>query len=91
MIDGYSHQLPDIDPEETREWIDSLDAVVGRIGTQRAGFLIARILERAQELRIGTAPTINTPYVNTIPVDQQPWFPGDEAIERRIRRWIRWR
>ncbi|MSY70424.1 MAG: pyruvate dehydrogenase (acetyl-transferring), homodimeric type [Actinobacteria bacterium] len=90
MIDGYSHQLPDIDPEETREWIDSLDAVVGRIGTQRAGFLIARILERAQELRIGTAPTINTPYVNTIPVDQQPWFPGDEAIERRIRRWIRW-
>ncbi len=90
MIDGYSHQLPDIDPQETREWIDSLDAVVGRIGTQRAGFLIARILERAQELHIGTAPTINTPYVNTIPVDQQPWFPGDEAIERSIRRWIRW-
>ena len=90
MIDGYSHQLPDIDPQETREWMDSLDAVVGRVGTQRAGFLIARLLERAQQLHIGTAPTINTPYVNTIPVDQEPWFPGDEAIERRIRRWIRW-
>jgi pyruvate dehydrogenase E1 component len=90
MIDGYSHQLPDIDPQETREWIDSLDAVVGRAGTQRAGFLVARLLERAQQLEIGTAPTINTPYVNTIPVHQQPWFPGDEEIERRIRRWIRW-
>ena len=90
MIDGYSHQLPDIDPQETREWTDSLDAVVNRVGTRRAGFLIARLLERAQQLHIGTAPTINTPYVNTIPVDQQPWFPGDEEIERRIRRWIRW-
>ena len=90
MIDGYSHQLPDIDPQETREWIDSLDAVVGRAGTQRARFLVARLLERAQELNIGTAPTINTPYVNTIPPGEQPWFPGDEGIERRIRRWIRW-
>ena len=43
MIDGYSHQLPDIDPQETREWMDSLDAVVGRVGTQRAGFLIIEI------------------------------------------------
>jgi pyruvate dehydrogenase E1 component len=90
MTDGYSRQLPDTDPQETREWIDSLDAVVGRAGTQRARFLMSRLLERAHELQVGTAPTINTPYVNTIPPGAEPWFPGDEAIERGIRRWIRW-
>jgi pyruvate dehydrogenase E1 component len=90
LIDGYTHQLPDVDPQETREWMESLDAVVGRAGTQRAGFLVARLLERAQQLDIGTAPTINTPYINTIPPHEQPWFPGDEELERRIRRWIRW-
>ena len=90
MIDGYTHQLPDVDPQETREWMESLDAVVGRAGAQRAGFLMARLLERAQALNVGTAATINTPYINTIPPHEQPWFPGDESIERRIRRWIRW-
>ena len=49
MMDGYSHQLPDIDPQETREWTDSLDAVVGRVGTQRAGFLIARCTRKLQK------------------------------------------
>src|SRR5690606_8635558 len=90
MIDGFSRQLPDVDPQETREWIDSLDAVVNRAGTQRARFLVARVLERAQQLEIGTPPAINTPYVNTIPPSAQPWFPGDEGLERSIRRWIRW-
>ena len=93
MIDGYSHQLPDVDPQETREWIDSLDAVAARAGTQRARFLLARLLEQAQRLNIGLAPSINTPYVNTIPPGDQEeeyWFPGDELMERRLRAFIRW-
>lgn len=90
IIDGFAHQLPDIDPEETEEWLDSLDAVVDQRGEVRARYLMARLLERARERAIGTPATVSTPYVNTIPVDREPWFPGDEDLERSIRRFVRW-
>ena len=90
MADLFTQQLPDKDPDETREWLDSLDAVTSRGGKVRARYLMSRLLERAAELEIGTAPTVQTPYINTIPTEQQPWFPGDEHIERRIRAYIRW-
>jgi len=90
IIDGFAHQLPDIDPTETEEWLDSLDAVVDQRGGARAQYLMARLLERARERSIGTPASVSTPYVNTIPVAQEPWFPGDEDLERRIRRHIRW-
>ena len=90
MIDNFSHQLPDIDPDETTEWLDSLDAVIDASGNTRARYLVNRLLERGQERQLGTAATVNTPYVNTIPSENQPWFPGDEVLERRIRAIIRW-
>ncbi len=90
IIDGFVHQLPDIDPEETREWLDSLDAVVGAHDPSRARFLIAKLLERARELQVGVPAQVATPYVNTIPAAEEPWFPGDEQLERRIRAYIRW-
>ena len=90
IIDGFSRQLPDIDPEETEEWLDSLDAVVDQRGQARAQYLMARLIDRARELSIGTPASISTPYVNTIPPEREPWFPGDEDLERRIRRYIRW-
>src|SRR5439155_7140361 len=90
IFDGFSHQVPDIDPEETREWVDSFDAVVDAHGRTRARFLLMKLLERALEQQIGFPATVSTPYVNTIPADQEPWFPGDEHIERRIRAYIRW-
>jgi pyruvate dehydrogenase E1 component len=90
MIDGYTHQLPDTDPVETKEWLDSLDAVVSRAGKERARYLVAKLLERSQELQVGLPPMTYTPYVNTIPSEDQPWFPGDEHLERRIRAFIRW-
>ena len=90
VIDGFTHQLPDGDPEETREWIDSFDALVGRAGRSRARFMLASLMERAGELNVGSAPPTWTPYVNTIATGDQPWFPGDEHIERRIRAFIRW-
>ena len=90
MIDGYFHQLPDIDPDETREWMESLEAVAGERGRTRARFLISSLMQRARELQIGYPATISTPYVNTIPAEEQAWFPGDEHLERRIRRFVRW-
>jgi len=88
--DGFVHQLPDSDPGETQEWLDSLDAVVDEHGTSRARFLMSKLLERAGQLQVGTPATVSTPYVNTIPAEDEPFFPGDEHLERRIRAFIRW-
>jgi pyruvate dehydrogenase E1 component len=90
IFDGFVHQLPDVDPGETREWLDSLDAVVETHGKTRARYLLSTLLERARELQVSFPATVSTPYVNTIPREQEPWFPGDEHIERRIRAYIRW-
>ena len=90
MIDGFVHQLPDIDPAETQEWLDSLDAVVGAQGKTRARFLVSKLLERARQLQVGVPATVSTPYVNTISPEEEPFFPGDEDLERRIRAFIRW-
>ncbi len=90
MAVNFSHQLPDTDPDETREWLDSLDAVVNASGRQRGRYLLRRLLDRADELDMGLPGTVQTPYVNTIPTADQPFFPGDESIERRIRAFIRW-
>ena len=90
IIDGFFHQLPDVDPTETREWLDSLESVADYRGKSRARFLMASLLRRASELQIGTPATVSTPYLNTIPAEEQAWFPGDEHLERRIRRFVRW-
>ncbi len=89
-IDGFVHQLHDADPAETGEWLDSLDTVVAERGTTRAKFLMAKLLERAHEMSLGVPGSISTPYINTIPPEEEPEYPGDEAIEKRIRRFIRW-
>ncbi|MGA0788689.1 MAG: pyruvate dehydrogenase (acetyl-transferring), homodimeric type, partial [Ilumatobacteraceae bacterium] len=90
IFDGYVHQLPDTDPGETEEWLDSLDAVVDTHGKTRARFLLSRLLSHANARQVSFPATVSTPYVNTIPREQEPWFPGDEHIERRIRAFIRW-
>jgi pyruvate dehydrogenase E1 component len=90
IIDGFVHQLPDTDPNETREWLDSLDAVVDAHGKGRARFLLAQLMDRARELQVGAPASVSSPYVNTIPAEEEPWFPGDEHLERRIRAFIRW-
>jgi pyruvate dehydrogenase E1 component len=90
IFDGISHQLPDIDPTETDEWVDSFDAVLEVHGKARARFLLMKLLERAKETQVGFPATVSTPYVNTIPASQEPTFPGDEETERRIRAYMRW-
>lgn len=89
-FDASVHQLPDTDPGETAEWLDSLDAVVDTHGKNRARYLLARLLARAEESEVSFPTTVSTPYVNSIPREHEPWFPGDEHIERRIRAYIRW-
>ncbi|MFD7158072.1 pyruvate dehydrogenase (acetyl-transferring), homodimeric type [Kribbella sp. NPDC059898] len=83
-------QLPDIDPDETREWVESLDAVLDERGKARARFLMLKLIERARERQVGVPALRSTDYINSIPPEREPWFPGDEHIERRIRAFIRW-
>jgi pyruvate dehydrogenase E1 component len=90
FVDGFIHSLPDVDPEETREWVDSLDSVIDGRGKVRARYLLARLMQRAREQGVGVPSMVGTPYINTIPPEQEPWFPGDEYLERRIRAFIRW-
>ncbi len=90
FIDGFVHSLPDIDPQETGEWLDSLDSVIDIGGRARARYLLARLMERAREQGVGVPAMVTSDYINTIPPEQEPWFPGDEVLERRIRAYIRW-
>ena len=90
ISDGLPTQLPDIDPDETREWVDSFDAVTRTRGRERARYLMLRLLERAREQQVGVPGLRSTDYINTIPPEREPWFPGDEYVERRIRAYIRW-
>jgi len=90
ITDGLPSQLPDTDPAETAEWLESLDAVVNEQGRTRARYLLLRLLARARQQAIGVPSLTSTDYINTIPPDEEPWFPGDEYVERRIRAYIRW-
>ena len=90
ISDGLPSQLPDVDPSETAEWLDSLDAVVDRAGRGRARFLMLKLLERAREKQVGVPALRSTDYINTISPEREPWFPGDEHVERRIRAYVRW-
>ena len=88
--DGLAAHLPDIDPDETAEWLESFDAALKGGGQQRARYLMLRLLEKAREGGVGIPSLTSTDYVNTIPTEREPWFPGDEEVERRYRAWIRW-
>ncbi len=89
-FETFLHQVPDIDPDETTEWLESLDAVTSERGKTRARYLLGRLNERGRALQLGQSDIISTDYINTIPTESQPFFPGDEDIERRIRAYVRW-
>jgi len=88
--EGMPTQLPDIDVDETKEWVESLDALVDERGRERARYVMLKLLERARERNVGVPALRSTDYINTIPPVREPWFPGSEDIERRIRAYIRW-
>ncbi|MCX6428296.1 MAG: pyruvate dehydrogenase (acetyl-transferring), homodimeric type [Actinobacteria bacterium] len=88
--DHVVDQLVDTDPQETAEWHASFDAALANAGPVRARYLMLSLLQRAQEKNVGISNLRTTDYINTIPPEREPAFPGDEAIERRIRAFIRW-
>jgi pyruvate dehydrogenase E1 component len=90
ISDGLPSQLPDVDPTETQEWLDSFDSLVDTAGRPRARFLMLKLLERAREKSVGVPALRSTDFINTIPPEREPWFPGDEHVERRIRAYVRW-
>ena len=80
----------DTDSQETREWLDALEAVIEQEGPERAHFLIERLVELGRLAGINQPYCANTEYINTIPVDRQVIAPGDYAIENKIRSYVRW-
>ncbi len=82
--------INDNDPQETHEWLDALTGVIAQEGTERAHFLIQQMIAQARAAGIDIPYSATTEYINTIPVDRQPKYPGDTAIEIRIRNFLRW-
>ncbi|WGE68388.1 pyruvate dehydrogenase (acetyl-transferring), homodimeric type [Actinobacillus equuli subsp. haemolyticus] len=80
----------DVDPFETKEWLESLDSLIRVEGVERAQFIIDELLSQARKDGVPVQSGVTTAYVNTIPVSAQPAYPGDHKIERRIRSAVRW-
>ncbi len=82
--------IPDIDPQETQEWIEALEAVLEREGPERTHFLLEKLIDKARRSGAYLPYSANTAYLNTIPPSQEERSPGDAALEWRIRSLIRW-
>src|SRR5690554_708654 len=80
----------DPDPQETAEWRDSLSSLVEHGGAARARQILDDLTQQSRAMRIDWRPNLITPYVNSIPVESQPPFPGDLAIEERLASIMRW-
>ncbi len=83
-------QIPDIDAVETQEWLEALEAVIETEGVERAHFLLEQMIDKARRSGANLPYSANTAYVNTIPTHMEAPIPGDQAIEDRIRSFIRW-
>ena len=90
LAGGLPTQYVDVDPQETAEWIESFDNLVAAQGNYRARYVMLSLLRRAAERNVGVPSLRSTDYINTIPPEREPWFPGDEDIEKKIRRINRW-
>src|SRR5699024_4501964 len=90
ISDGVASYMHDSDPEETSEWMDSLDGLLDETSPERARYLMLRLLERATAKRVPAASVTSTAVVKTIADTVEPEFPGDEELEKRYRHWISW-
>ncbi|MGA0127985.1 MAG: pyruvate dehydrogenase (acetyl-transferring), homodimeric type [Burkholderiales bacterium] len=82
--------LSDDDPQETQEWLDSLDSVIKKEGPERAHFLLEQLVEKARRSGAHLPYSANTAYINTIPIGNEIKSPGDHELEHRIRSYVRW-
>jgi hypothetical protein len=85
MYDAFRNQLPDSDAEETQEWLEALDQVIDSTSPARARYLMNRLLFHARTRRIGLPAQVSTDYINTISPEEEPYFPGNEEVEHKIR------
>jgi pyruvate dehydrogenase E1 component len=85
-----ANEHPDQDPQETREWLDALDSVIEKEGTERAHYLIQRMIDEARRAGTFLPFSATSDYINTIPPEKQVKFPGDLTIEQRIHGYTRW-
>ena len=83
-------RFDDIDPTETREWLESIDSVLNQHGPERAHYLLNQMIDFARRSGAYLPYSPNTAYLNTIATGKQPEYPGDRSIERRIEAYIRW-
>jgi hypothetical protein len=90
LEEAFLSQVLDVDPAETAEWLDSFQYVLKSKGPDRAKYLLTMLQKKATLEGVGIPTAANTPYVNTIPVDKQPVYPGNRELERRIKSIIRW-
>ena len=90
MMKRPGKQIPNFDEIEIQDWIESLDYVIRNRGAQRANVILDQLRAYAHQRGVQTPFSANTPYINTIPLDQQPLYPGNGDIEQRIRSLVRW-
>jgi len=88
--DAFASTTPDADPQETSEWLESLDALAAKAGRGRAREIMQSLLRRSHDLQLNVPLVPTTDYINTISPEDEPEFPGDEQIERTYRAWMRW-
>ena len=90
MLKAKVESPDDLNPQETSEWVEALDDIIDQAGPDRASYLLERLMERAANLGVQPPMRWNTPYINTIPPEEQVAYPGDRAIERKIKSLVRW-
>jgi len=90
MLKNKEERQNDLDPQETTEWLEALEQIVDESGPGRAAYLLETLLKHAAAAGVSVASKINTPYLNTIPAHEEAPYPGDRALERRIKSIIRW-
>src|SRR5579884_2027796 len=84
------HTREDLNPQETSEWLQALDEILEDAGTPRAAYILSRLTNHAAQYGVTPRHNLNTPFVNTIPADEEQPYPGDRRIERNIKSLIRW-
>jgi pyruvate dehydrogenase E1 component len=90
MHQKLTERVVDLNPQETSEWVEALDEIIDQSGPDRAAFLLEQLTERARIDGVKLPVQLNTPYINTIPAEEEVPFPGDRAMERRIKSLVRW-
>src|SRR6516225_7822170 len=90
MLKAKTEAPDDLNPQETSEWVEALDEIIDQSGPDRAAVLLEQLTDRARLDGVKLPVQLNTPYINTITVEEEVPFPGDRAMERRIKSLVRW-